>query len=346
MFKTQGFFRITAATLALCSSLSVSRAQLFVTDQNNGTVGEYTTSGQTNTNALINLSFPSGIAVSGNTLFVASASGTIGSYTTAGLTNNSALVSGLSFPELGVAVSGTNLYVATAGDGNLGSYSTSGATINATFITGLSEPLGQIAVSGTNLYVIDYGNNRISLYSTSGTALNLNFITGLNEPLGLTLWGTNIYVANAGANTIGLYSTSGTVLNTALISSGLNEPSGITTDGTNLYVANFNGGTVGAYTLAGATVNTSLIKGFSAPYGIVWQSTAPTPPVLNIALAGGNVVLSWPATNAVFRVLQNTDLTTSNWVAITNLAGVTNGQNQVALPPAATPGAFFELVNP
>ena len=67
MFKIQGLFRVVAVGLTLLSSLTVSRAQLFVADQNRGTVGEYTTSGITNTNALLsNLSIERGKVVNWN----------------------------------------------------------------------------------------------------------------------------------------------------------------------------------------------------------------------------------------------------------------------------------------
>ena len=52
--------------------------------------------------------------------------GTIGEYTTTGATVNAALVSGLSNP-MGIAVSGSNLFVTNYGSGTIGEYTTSGA---------------------------------------------------------------------------------------------------------------------------------------------------------------------------------------------------------------------------
>ena len=54
---------------------------------------------------------------------------------------NASLISGLTNP-VGIAVSGSNLFVADEGNGTIGEYTTSGATVNASLITGLSNPWG------------------------------------------------------------------------------------------------------------------------------------------------------------------------------------------------------------
>jgi hypothetical protein len=113
-----------AASAALCAMPGTARAQIFVTSNvvdGKDTVGEYTTSGATVNAALLSaLGFPTGIAVSGGNLFVASLNnGTIGEYTTSGATVNPALVSGLNSPQ-GIAVSGGNLFVANFNNGTNG----------------------------------------------------------------------------------------------------------------------------------------------------------------------------------------------------------------------------------
>jgi hypothetical protein len=69
------------------------------------------------------------------------------------------------------------------------------------------------------------------------------------------------------------------------------------------------------------------------------------PATLNLAPAGTNFVLSWP-TQPVGSVLkQNSDLSTTNWVAVTNTPAISNGLNQVLLPPF--PGnQFYRLAYP
>src|SRR5450759_1108227 len=87
---------------------------------------------------------------------------TIGEYTNSGATVNASLVSGLNEP-LGIAVSGSNLFVTngyggTTGAGTIGEYNAiTGATVNASLVSGLNYPVG-IAVSGSNLFVTSSGN--------------------------------------------------------------------------------------------------------------------------------------------------------------------------------------------
>ncbi len=93
------------------------------------------------------LSFPAGIAISGDKLFVTNfETGTIGEYTTSGATVNPALITGLIRP-IGIAVSGDKLFVVNNGNffedipGTIGEYTTSGVTVNAALISsGLNDP--------------------------------------------------------------------------------------------------------------------------------------------------------------------------------------------------------------
>ena len=69
------------------------------------------------------------------------------------------------------------------------------------------------------------------------------------------------------------------------------------------------------------------------------------PAVLCITLCGGDVVLSWPSPPGGFALLENFDLTTTNWLTITNTPLFTNGQNQVSLWPTNT-SEFYLLEYP
>src|SRR5208283_4290032 len=136
--------------------IAVSGSTLFVSNvydpANDWEVGEYTITG-----AMVNASLLTtgtnrvlGMAVSGSNLLVANFdSDTIGEYTTSGATVNASLVTGLCSP-VGIAVSGSNLFVtsstSTQSNGTIGEYTTSGAVVNASLVTGLSRPWG-IAVA-------------------------------------------------------------------------------------------------------------------------------------------------------------------------------------------------------
>jgi hypothetical protein len=71
-------------------------AQIFVTNYDAGTIGEYTTSGvPVNPAPITGLNGPVGIAVSGEDLFVTNLFGsTVGKYTTSGVPVDPALITG------------------------------------------------------------------------------------------------------------------------------------------------------------------------------------------------------------------------------------------------------------
>ncbi|MGA2787212.1 MAG: hypothetical protein ABSF60_06765 [Verrucomicrobiota bacterium] len=69
------------------------------------------------------------------------------------------------------------------------------------------------------------------------------------------------------------------------------------------------------------------------------------PAALDIAPSATNVVLSWASPPGGFELQQNSDLTTTNWLAVTNIPAVTNGRNQVTLSRTNS-SQFFRLKYP
>jgi hypothetical protein len=69
------------------------------------------------------------------------------------------------------------------------------------------------------------------------------------------------------------------------------------------------------------------------------------PPALNVALAGGNLALSWLSTALPFGLQQNSDLTATNWTSVADSPIFTNGWYQLIASPtnAAT---FYRLKSP
>ena len=92
----------------------------------------------------------------------------------------------------------------------------------------------------------------------------------------------------------------------------------------------------------GATgFGTSTITNAPPETGVV-PTTAPT---LSIQPAADGFTLLWADTGTAFRLLQNTDLTTTNWVATTNDVSLVNGTNSATV--SATSGSlFFRLITP
>ena len=191
------------ASMAFCGGPEIARSQVFVTNN------EYT-----------NVFSPSG--------------GSIGAFRLDGSKMNSALISnGLDGPR-GIAVSGTDVLVASYGYGygaDIGEYTFEGATVNQSLLHGTF--LVDIATSGSNLY-LSYGT-RIGKYTTSGTIVNEFFVQHLNDPRGITVSGdgTHLFVVDFGdvpdgiKGSVGEYdATTGAAINAALIT-GLDNPTGI-----------------------------------------------------------------------------------------------------------------------
>jgi hypothetical protein len=282
-----------AAWVALCVMLGTVSAQIFVTDFDfsrgtihQGRVGKYTTSGEPiNPDLITGLGFASGIAVSGDRLFVADSTfGTIGEYTTDGAPINPALISGLIAPT-GIALSGDRLFVTSIGsiigpaNGTVGEYTTSGATVNPALITGLSHSFG-IAVSGDKLFVSDLGG-AVDAFTILEDTVNGAFTIDLSGygPKGMAAAAGNLFVANYYGYTVGQYDAkTGATVNPALIDMGLFEPTDVAIAGGNLFVTNELTGTIGKYTMSGAIVDTELVSGLHFTQGIAVVSESVSVP--------------------------------------------------------------------
>jgi hypothetical protein len=69
------------------------------------------------------------------------------------------------------------------------------------------------------------------------------------------------------------------------------------------------------------------------------------PATLAAALSGTNFILSWPSPPGSFVLQKNSDLTTTNWLTVTNAATFINFQNQAILP-SANDNQFYRLNYP
>ena len=79
----------------------------------------------------------------------------------------------------------------------------------------------------------------------------------------------------------------------------------------------------------------------------VYTRLSPQKPFLNLAASGLSLALSWIVPSTDLIVQQNSDLTTTNWVKVTNTPALnlTNLQNQVILP-ATNRSGFYRLATP
>jgi hypothetical protein len=69
------------------------------------------------------------------------------------------------------------------------------------------------------------------------------------------------------------------------------------------------------------------------------------PASLAIASAGTNTAISWPSPPGGFVLEQNSNLTTTNWITVTNAPFQTNGLNQLNVAPL-THAEFYRLEYP
>jgi Immunoglobulin I-set domain len=65
-------------------------------------------------------------------------------------------------------------------------------------------------------------------------------------------------------------------------------------------------------------------------------------PPANIQLSSGNALITWPGING-YALQENSNLSTTNWVTLTNLPSSVNGSNQLAVPITGS-NVFYRLI--
>ena len=140
---------VTTGLLGGLSGIAANDTNFFVSsDTGFKGIGAYNLDGTVVNASLINVGFnPAGMAISGGNLFVANQNDFVGEYTTTGTTVNDRLISGQPGVPLGIAVSGTRLFLTNAGTNKVSEFDTSGNSVNESFITGLGGPYGIAVVN-------------------------------------------------------------------------------------------------------------------------------------------------------------------------------------------------------
>ena len=245
----------------------------------NGSVNAYDAA----TGALIKANFisgftsPSGLLVSGNTLYVASGEvngGFISTYNpstgtliNATFVNNSTGLFGQINGGANLGLVGNTLYVANSFANTISTYdATSGTPIGEPLIYGggnspeLRGPYGLVIV-GANLFVSnnDSSGGWIGKYDLSGATINDHFITspGIGT-YGMAISGSHLFVAtgrDGGSSVQEFDINSGALLDPNFVS-GLQYVNGITISGTTLYVAQDFGRPDGTSVVSTYDVNT------------------------------------------------------------------------------------------
>jgi hypothetical protein len=126
--------------------------------------------------------------------------------------------------------------------------------------------------------------------------------------------------------------------------------------GYSVYNLNYDNGTLYGFTTTGQIISINTTTGAgtvvsteSEPYPIVAAAPGGTDigaPTLSIQITNVNAyALSWVAPSNAFRLEQNTNLTTTNWIPVNNSVGVTNSLNLVVVSNSIQ-ADFFRLINP
>ncbi len=272
----------TTASVVITVHTGASAGQLFVSNQQGDFVGEYNpqTGAAINDSFITGVSYPSGLALTGNHLFVASQFDSIVSeYNAAtGAAISASFISGLGTPN-GLALSSNLLFVANYSGNSVGKYdAATGSAINAAFITGLDGP-ANLAVSGNTLFVSNTSSGTVGAYNAAtGATINASFITGLGTPQGLALFGNVLFVADYDGGVVDEYNaTTGALIKAGFIS-GLDGPWEVAIAGNTLFVSAWDGGTIGAYDVStGAALNANLITGLNGPEGLAIVSITAAP---------------------------------------------------------------------
>jgi len=83
----------------------------------------------------------------------------------------------------------------------------------------------------------------------------------------------------------------------------------------------------------------------SAPNGsklVLTGGSSQSAPALSIIHSGNGVIISWPSSFPNFSLQQNIDLTTTNWIDVTNSVNAVGEENQVIISPAVD-NNFYRL---
>jgi hypothetical protein len=257
------------------------------TNAGDGSIGEYSASGQT-----LNASLISGI---GSVDYMAGSGKYLGFTTADGgqeiTTSGEYVQADFNDATEGITISNSRIFaVEGAGylpyqtPGSVSECTVTGSLINSELISGLDNPSG-IAVSGSDLFVADNSDNIISEYTTSGALVKRNFISGILNPLDIAVSGSDLFVVAGGW--IGEYTTTGKTINAHLIVAGSPE---ISVVGSDIFFTTDDG--VAEYTTSGKVVNANLISGLDSPSAIYVsddQSSAPGAPSIASTIDSANL---------------------------------------------------------
>ncbi|UFH30880.1 T9SS type A sorting domain-containing protein [Chryseobacterium sp. C-71] len=215
------------------------------------------------------LTDPAGLAISGNTLFIAES---FGADKISKIDISSAsptkidVVSGLSGPD-GLAINGNTLYIAETNADRISKIDISSATpIVETVITNVLEPTG-IVIDGNYLYIAEYNANKISKLNLT-TLVKTDYLTGISGPTGLVISNNILYFSDFDTNVISKVDLTAAMPVITQLSSGFDEPASLNLVGSELYIANYGSGKLSKMNITNQVVS-DVAPNLGGVYGLV-----------------------------------------------------------------------------
>ena len=219
------------------------------------------------------LTDPAGLAISGNTLYIAESFGAdkISKIDISSATpTKTDVVTGLAGPD-GLAISGNTLYIAEIQGDKISKIDISSATPTVeTVITGVLEPTG-IVIDGNYLYIAEYNANKISKLDLT-TLVKTDFLTGIAGPTGLVISNNILYFSDFDTNVISKVDLTAAVPVATQIGSGFDEPAFMNLVGSELYFANYGSGKLSKMNITNQAVS-DVATNLGGVYGLANNGT-------------------------------------------------------------------------
>jgi NHL repeat len=281
----------------------------------------------------------------------------------AGLVNGSGVAASFNTPS-GVAVSGSSVYVADAGNHVIRKVSLPGGAVTTVAGSGLPglvngngasasfhTPTG-VVVSGSDLYIADSGNHAIRKISSTGAVTTVagsgspglvdatGTAASFNYPIGLAVSGSDLYVGDSSNHVIRKVSLTGGAVTTFAgtgspgfvngtgTAASFNYPSGLALSGTDLYVIEYGNHAVRKVSLISGAVTTLAGSGSTGLVNGTGAAASFNFP-LGIALDGSGSLLVADTTNNVIRKVSLPGGVVST-LAGTGSPGLVNGTSAAA----------------
>jgi len=302
---------LVVAALALAATSVQADDDLFVSDlYGNSGVSEYTPAGNPVAQPFIpgsDLSQPFGMAISGNTMYVANmGSDTISTYdATTGAPINASFISGVGLNQpADILLSGDTLFVASIGgsgpsDANQGAVYAFNALTGAMIGTGpLATGLDYseyLALSGNNLYVSTW-DSVTEINATTGAIVGGGPLLTTPNARGVAVNGNDLYVVDSAEGTVTAYdATTGQKLGKPLIK-GLDDPRQIQYYDGDLYVSEVGSNSITEFNATTGCEVGTIVTGADNPYDFIITdppgAAVPEPSTWALLLAGGLILFA------------------------------------------------------